>query len=205
MDTFLLSVGSDDRLRDVADPMPAYVKDDVLHAVLRDRWTKFPLRVRAGTVIPVWVRDLLTNYTDYLVWSAISLGQVVQDVQAYVDAAYPTYIYVRPLPSGYCLFGNYDQMQGSGTPLVGIMPPNGVTRPTPPTILGDERYVIGDAQDGVLAQDAYGVLEEGQDARSYSVLRRIVGGKQVGEAERHPSGTLAVLAACRMAGLSAND
>ena len=200
MDTFLLSVGSDDRLRDVADPMPAYVKDDVLHAVLRDRWTKFPLRVSAGTVIPYWVRDLLVNYTDYLVWSAVTLGQVVRDVQGFVDAAYPTYIYVHSVPGGYCLFGNYDQMRGAGVPRVGIMPPNGATRPTSPdTLIGDPRFVIGDAQDGVLAQDAVGAMD-GQGDRQFTILTRYIAGRPV-QVDRAVAGTQAVKAACKLAGI----
>lgn len=202
MDTFLLSVGSQDRLRDVADPMPAFVKDDVLHAHLHTRWTKFPLRVRAGTVIPVWVRDLLVNYVDYLVWSAISLGQVVQDVQAYVNGAYPTFIYVQRVQDGpYCIFGNYDQMRGAGVPQVGIMPTGGVVRPTTPdTIVGDPRFVIGDAQDGVLAQDAVGVLDPGQGAQRYTLLTRYVAGKPV-QVDRAIAGTQAVKAACKLAGI----
>ena len=197
--TFLLSVGSADRLWEVAEPMPAFVRNDVLHAVPGNRWVTFPLRVKAGTVVPGWVRDLLINYTDYLVWSAQVLGQVIQDVQAYVNEARPTYVYVSTLPNGYCLLGNYDQMCGSGVPLVGIMPPGGVSRPTSPdTFIGDPRWVIGNANDGVLAQDAIGHLE-GED-RYLTLLTRYVNGKPI-QTDRVIAGTQAVKAACKMMGI----
>lgn len=197
--TFLLNVGSPDRLRDVAAPMPVYVKDGILHAVLRDRWTRFPLHVKAGTVIPVWVRDLILNYVDYLVWSARSLGQVVQDVQGYVDAARPQHVYVSPLPNGYCLLGNYDQMRGSGVPRVGIMPAGGVSYPTIPDIpIGSPKWVIGDANDGVLAQDAIGNVA-GQD-RHVAILTRYVEGQPV-QTDRVIAGTQAAKAACKLAGI----
>lgn len=193
--TFLLSVGSVERLRDVAEPLPVRLNGNVFSAMLNEKWTKFNLEVSADTEIPAWVREYLTNYTEFLVWQAEQRGTVVQDVQGMVDAYYPKYLYVSEVEgTPYCTIGTYDEMFNlMYAPRVGLTPSQPITRKQAVFLNNDLRAVIGNMQNGVTEQ-----TETNLDTmQTTSILRLMVGGEVV-EQRRATTGTESVRIACAM-------